>query len=52
MVALQSPHIVAIPIRDVLKEQKKVDPSHDVVETARATGISFGDRDQPSADRQ
>jgi 6-phosphofructokinase 1 len=52
MVALQSPHIVAIPIRDVLKEQKKVDPSHDVVETARATGISFGDRDQPSADRR
>ena len=44
MVALQSPHIVAIPIRDVLKEQKKVDPNHDVVETARATGISFGDR--------
>ncbi|HET9003762.1 MAG TPA: ATP-dependent 6-phosphofructokinase [Gemmatimonadaceae bacterium] len=44
MVALQSPHIVAIPIRDVLKEQKRVDPNHDVVETARATGISFGDR--------
>ena len=52
MVALQSPHIVAIPIRDVLKEQKKVDPHHDVVETARATGISFGDQDQPSAFRQ
>ncbi len=52
MVALQSPHIVAIPIRDVLKEQKKVDPTHDVVETARATGISFGDQDQPSAYRQ
>ncbi|NUQ21802.1 MAG: ATP-dependent 6-phosphofructokinase [Gemmatimonadaceae bacterium] len=43
MVALQSPHIVAIPIRDVLKEQKKVDPLHDIVQTARATGISFGD---------
>ena len=43
MVALQSPHIVAIPIREVLKEQKKVDPSHDIVQTARATGISFGD---------
>src|SRR4051812_2298538 len=52
MVALQSPHIVAIPIRDVLKEQKKVNPNHDVVETARATGISFGDQDQPSAFRQ
>ncbi len=44
MVALQSPHIVAIPIIDVLKESKRVDPTHDVVETARATGISFGDR--------
>jgi ATP-dependent phosphofructokinase / diphosphate-dependent phosphofructokinase len=52
MVALQSPHIVAIPIREVLKESKKVDPSHDVVETARATGISFGDREQPSAFRK
>jgi 6-phosphofructokinase 1 len=43
MVALQSPHIVTVPIRDVLKEPKRVDPSHDVVQTARATGISFGD---------
>ena len=43
MVALQSPHIVAIPIREVLKDQKKVDPMHDIVQTARATGISFGD---------
>jgi 6-phosphofructokinase 1 len=43
MVALQSPHIVCIPISDVLKEPKRVDPNHDVVLTARATGISFGD---------
>jgi len=43
MVALQSPHIVCVPIREVLAEQKKVDPTHDVVMTARATGISFGD---------
>jgi ATP-dependent phosphofructokinase / diphosphate-dependent phosphofructokinase len=43
MVALQSPHIVCIPIKDVLAESKKVDPTHDVVMTARATGISFGD---------
>jgi 6-phosphofructokinase len=42
MVALQSPHIVTIPITEVLKEPKRVDPSHDVVQTARATGISFG----------
>jgi len=43
MVALQSPHLVCIPIDEVLKEVKKVDPSHDVVMAARMTGISFGD---------
>ena len=43
MVALQSPHIVTIPIVEVLAETKRVDPSHDTVMTARATGISFGD---------
>ena len=43
MVALQSPHIVTIPISEVLAETKRVDPTHDTVMTARATGISFGD---------
>jgi 6-phosphofructokinase 1 len=43
MVALQSPHIVTIPIEEALREPKRVDPRHDVVLTARATGISFGD---------
>jgi 6-phosphofructokinase 1 len=43
MVALQSPHIVAIPIEEVLAETKRVDPKHDVVQTARMIGISFGD---------
>jgi len=43
MVALQSPHLVTIPIEDVLKEVKKVDPQHDVVQAARMIGISFGD---------
>jgi ATP-dependent phosphofructokinase / diphosphate-dependent phosphofructokinase len=43
MVALQSPHIVTIPIEEVLGETKRVNPAHDVVMTARATGISFGD---------
>ena len=43
MVALQSPHIVTVPITEVLKEEKRVDPKHDMVLTARATGISFGD---------
>jgi 6-phosphofructokinase 1 len=43
MVALQSPHIVTIPIEEALREQKRVDPNHDTVLTARATGVSFGD---------
>ena len=43
MVALQSPHIVTIPIADALREAKRVDPNHDVVQTARQVGISFGD---------
>lgn len=43
MVALQTPHIVPIPIVDALREHKKVDPTHDIVRTARRIGISFGD---------
>ncbi len=43
MVALQTPHIVPIPIVEALKEHRVVDPSHDVVRTARRIGISFGD---------
>ena len=34
---------VTVPIKDVLRETKLVDPSHDVVRTAREIGISFGD---------
>lgn len=44
MVALQSPHIVTVPIIEALREPKRVDPAHDVVQTARRAGISFGDR--------
>ena len=43
MVALQSPNIVTIPIEDALGKEKRVDPNHDVVQTARRLGISFGD---------
>jgi ATP-dependent phosphofructokinase / diphosphate-dependent phosphofructokinase len=43
MVALHSPHIVPIPIKDVLSQTKRVEPTHDIVQTARALGISFGD---------
>lgn len=44
MVALQTPHIVTVPIREAIREPRRVDPTHDVVQTARRTGISFGDR--------
>src|SRR3954469_20938421 len=43
MIALQSPHIVTVPLKDVLKTPKRVEIDHDTVLTARATGISFGD---------
>jgi 6-phosphofructokinase len=43
MVALQSPHIVTIPMKEALREAKRVETTHDVVRTARETGISFGD---------
>jgi hypothetical protein len=43
MIALQSPHIVTVPLADVLKVPKLVEEDHDTELTARATGISFGD---------
>jgi 6-phosphofructokinase 1 len=43
MIALQSPHIVTVPLVEVLKTPKRVEIDHDTVLTARATGISFGD---------
>jgi ATP-dependent phosphofructokinase / diphosphate-dependent phosphofructokinase len=43
MVALQSPNIVTIPFTQVLGEAKRVDLRNDIVLTARAAGISFGD---------
>jgi 6-phosphofructokinase 1 len=43
MVALQSPHIVTLPLASVLKTPKRVEIDHDTILTARATGICFGD---------
>ena len=43
MVALQSPHLVTVPIEEVIREEKRVEPDHDIVQAARATGISMGD---------
>src|SRR5829696_7500549 len=36
MVALQTPHVVTVPIVECLRETKRVDVRHDVVQTARA----------------
>jgi 6-phosphofructokinase 1 len=43
MVALQSPHLVTVPIAEVIRQEKRVELNHDIVQAARATGISFGD---------
>jgi phosphofructokinase-like protein len=43
MIALQSPHIVAVPLEQILATPKRVELDHDTIQTARATGISFGD---------
>jgi 6-phosphofructokinase 1 len=32
-----------VPIKEALREPKRVDPNSDIIRTARATGISFGD---------
>ena len=44
MVALQPPNIVTLPFVEALRDTKRVDPRHDVVRTARATGVSFGEQ--------
>jgi 6-phosphofructokinase len=46
MVAFQPPEIVAVPLADVVGRQKRVPLDFDLLRTARALGISFGD--QPS----
>jgi ABC-2 type transport system ATP-binding protein len=35
--------IQEVPIEEVIREEKRVDISHDIVQAARATGISMGD---------
>ena len=43
MVALQSPHLVTVPIEEVIRSEKRVELNHDIVLTARSTGVSMGD---------
>ena len=43
MVANRPPDIVAVPLADVVGRTKQVPTDLDLVRTARALGISFGD---------
>lgn len=43
MVAFHPPDIVAVPLEEVVGKTRLVPPDFDVVKTARAIGVSFGD---------
>ena len=43
MVASQPPDIVTVPLEAVGGKQKRVPPDFDLIRTARAMGITFGD---------
>ena len=44
MVAHQPPDVVTVPLEDIVGKQKRVPLDFDLIRTARALGISFGDR--------
>jgi 6-phosphofructokinase 1 len=44
MVSLAGSNVVTVPIIDAIKELRGVDLNGDLVRTARALGIGFGDR--------
>lgn len=43
MVALNPPHVRAVPLQEALREVKAVPTDSDIIRTARALGTSFGD---------
>lgn len=43
MVALKTPEIEAVPLKDAIGELKKVPPNSQFVEAAKLIGVSFGD---------
>jgi 6-phosphofructokinase 1 len=43
MVAYRHPDIIAVPIKDAIKDYNLVDLNSDLMKTARGIGISFGD---------
>jgi phosphofructokinase-like protein len=44
MVAHQPPDVVTVPLEDIVGKQKRVPLDFDLIRTARALGISFGDQ--------
>ncbi|HVN76634.1 MAG TPA: ATP-dependent 6-phosphofructokinase [Thermoanaerobaculaceae bacterium] len=50
MVALRGDEIVAVPLAEAIGRLKRVDPDCQLVKTARAVGIVFGDEDPEVAD--
>ena len=44
MVSYQSYHVDSVLISAAVEKPRLVDPDGEIVETARALGISFGDR--------
>jgi 6-phosphofructokinase 1 len=44
MVSVRSPGISDVPLRDAINRLRRVPPDGDLVDAARALGISFGDR--------
>jgi 6-phosphofructokinase 1 len=44
MVSYQAYHVDSVPIKDAVKQTKLVESDGEVVNVARAIGISFGDR--------
>jgi 6-phosphofructokinase 1 len=43
MVALDPPHVLAVPLDEAVREVKTVPLDSDIIATARALGTSFGD---------
>jgi 6-phosphofructokinase 1 len=43
MVAFHPPSIGSVPLADIVGKTRTVPPDFDVVHTARAIGVSFGD---------
>ena len=43
MVALNPPHVEAVQLADVVKGPKLVPIDSELIQTARALGVSFGD---------